>query len=776
MERLASGLRINSAADDAAGVAIASRMEAQVRGLNQAIRNAADGQALADTAEGAMTEINNMLQRMRELAVQSANDTNSSSDRDALDAEIQQLTSEIDRIVGTTKYNGSNILDGSAELTFQIGANAGETLNVDISSLGTSVLGSLTGAASSTAVLSSSHQGVAAEVTEAKIVFNGNDTYEFNLEVLAGDTAVDFDISADVRNGSAADIAGAINAAARDADIDHYVSASVSGNVLTLTNSFGGAIDISEFAATGAGSATFTTVNGDEGDTLALGNAASNVAQAFGVDGTNIDVYTDAVEAQSAVAAVFEFEFADGDFLDMQAWVAGDFDGDASHIEVDFGDYNVSVEIDDATSIGALAAAINQEQSAFNFSGLVEDDGAGGLTYTLKAVANTPGAFTGGIDIKVVDEDGATLDSTPFEDADVMDEVTAGAAAIEAADATGGSKLYLEMLGADTYGFEIDGNALEFTYTGSSASRDTIAAQLEVALNAADNDNWTVDNLNGRLEFTKKDGDDIALTEFTSDGSGKILASTDAASAGGQGTSELLDDTVQATSASTGAAGLATATEVTLDFTAVDHYSFKVSDGVRTATVASTSVADTSDPSLMLAAINYALESAGLDTSITAAEDSGTITLTQAAGRAISISDFSSDSSGAMLVAAGTDTTGVARYLDDGDAASFETISSVSIATASSASDAIAIIDRAITDVATERSKLGAVSNRLDHTISNLTNISMNTSAAQGRIQDADFAAESTQLAKSQILQQASMAMLAQANASKQGVLSLLQG
>jgi len=99
MQALSSGKRINSASDDAAGIAIASRMEAQVRGLNQAIRNAADGQAMVDTAEGAMDEISSMLQRMRELAIQSANDTNSDNDREALNLEIDALISEIDRVV-----------------------------------------------------------------------------------------------------------------------------------------------------------------------------------------------------------------------------------------------------------------------------------------------------------------------------------------------------------------------------------------------------------------------------------------------------------------------------------------------------------------------------------------------------------------------------------------------------------------------------------------------------------------------------------------------------
>jgi flagellin len=179
----------------------------------------------------------------------------------------------------------------------------------------------------------------------------------------------------------------------------------------------------------------------------------------------------------------------------------------------------------------------------------------------------------------------------------------------------------------------------------------------------------------------------------------------------------------------------------------------------------------------MVAAIEYGLAQAGMDSSITVSEAGGIISLTQAAGRDVSISNFRSDGSGSMLASGGSvGTTGVSRYLDDGMGANASTVSQITVATSSGAADAIEILDRAIADVAAERAKLGAVSNRLDYTVNNLTNISVNTEAAKSRIQDADFAAESTQLAKSQILQQASMAMLAQANASKQGVLSLLQG
>jgi len=134
LERLSSGLRINSAKDDAAGLAIAERFTAQIRGLNQAVRNANDGVSLAQTAEGALGEVTNNLQRVRELAIQSANATNSASDRAALNAEATQLIAEIERVATQTTFNGNNLLDGTfSTQTFQVGANAGETIGLNIS-------------------------------------------------------------------------------------------------------------------------------------------------------------------------------------------------------------------------------------------------------------------------------------------------------------------------------------------------------------------------------------------------------------------------------------------------------------------------------------------------------------------------------------------------------------------------------------------------------------------------------------------------------------------
>jgi len=142
LQRLSSGLRINSARDDAAGLAISQRFTSQINGLNQAARNANDGISLAQTAEGALQESGNILQRIRQLAVQSANDSNSAGDRKALQAEVSQLTSELNRIANTTTFNGKKVLDGSfAGQKFQVGADANQTINVTISDARATALG-----------------------------------------------------------------------------------------------------------------------------------------------------------------------------------------------------------------------------------------------------------------------------------------------------------------------------------------------------------------------------------------------------------------------------------------------------------------------------------------------------------------------------------------------------------------------------------------------------------------------------------------------------------
>ena len=152
MERLSTGIRINSAKDDAAGLAISSKMTSQIRGLNQAVRNSNDAISMIQVAEGAMKEVTNMFQRMRELAVQSISDSNTSADRTALNNEYKQLSDEVKRISENTQWNGTNILDGArTSTTFQIGANADQTIAVNFGDLGNNSVSAATGTVNDTA-------------------------------------------------------------------------------------------------------------------------------------------------------------------------------------------------------------------------------------------------------------------------------------------------------------------------------------------------------------------------------------------------------------------------------------------------------------------------------------------------------------------------------------------------------------------------------------------------------------------------------------------------
>lgn len=181
MTRLSSGLKINSAKDDAAGLQIATRMTSQIRGQTMAIKNGNDGISIAQTAEGAMQEQTNILQRMRELAVQSRNDSNSSDDRDALNKEFTAMASELSRIAGSTNLNGKNLLDGSAStMTFQVGSNTGTdnqitldlTAKFDAASLG--ITSGITVAGSSSAEAETNFSAAVGAIDEALKTINAS--------------------------------------------------------------------------------------------------------------------------------------------------------------------------------------------------------------------------------------------------------------------------------------------------------------------------------------------------------------------------------------------------------------------------------------------------------------------------------------------------------------------------------------------------------------------------------------------------------------------------
>jgi flagellin len=577
MERLATGKRINSASDDAAGVAIASRLTSEIRGTNQAIRNAMDGQAMLDTAEGAHIEVENILQRMREISVQAANGTNNADDRTNLQLEMTQLTTEIDRISSTTSWAGQKLIDGTGTFSLQVGSqtSAADSITASINSISAATLGVGAGGSTTTA-----NSATLAEAGNTVIQIGGTPAAGdvFNFTVGSENLAVRVDsVAADVAVTAVAD-AGLGNTAVS------FATSAAGVNTLTVT-------------ATGAGGQDKynLTINGT---TLEVAHAASATAN------------TNATTIKTAI--------------------------DASNL------------------------------------GLTVTDNSDG-TLTIAPQTNYSTSLDGG--------------------------VTFNAAGTETAIAKNG------IAGlADAIAKEI--NDLTATkYIGLTAS-------------AAADGTVTVDQA-------------VIFSNTT------IAIAADASAAG-----------------SLNSAG----TVLTIDAAKVvkaDTISFDINgETITTGTLLTTDIfADTlaGTQAKIQAVIDANAKLSGLG--LTAAVSGTNITITAAELTTTLIKDVSAVAASSTTATAG-----------------------LSVTTTAGATSAVDAIDTAIKTINNQRATLGSISNRLDSTVSNLTNISSNLSAGRGRIEDADFAAETTNLAKTQILQQASTAMLAQANASKQGVLSLLQG
>ncbi len=347
LQRLSSGLRINSAKDDAAGLAISERFTSQIRGLDQAIRNANDGISLAQTAEGALSESGNILQRIRELSVQSANATNSASDRQALQSEVSQLVSELDRIASSTEFNGQKLLDGTfGTAIFQVGANAnqtiqattanfrannfgnyrvegagasssaaarigGETLTVT-GSLGTESLSIAAGSSArdvaEVVTSKSNNTGVTAfAVTEEKATFDTSGAYVVNLQSDNTDaTKVAFTISGTEGNDGLAGAVTAFNDVASKTGVTARISDDGAG--IILRNSTGNNISLAETASnTNAGtfmvgdaairSGAEAADGGDLSGIVVTGKVTFDSDKSFSVVGDAGETVTNATEA-----------------------------------------------------------------------------------------------------------------------------------------------------------------------------------------------------------------------------------------------------------------------------------------------------------------------------------------------------------------------------------------------------------------------------------------------------------------------------------------------
>ena len=932
MERLSTGSRINSAKDDAAGLAISTRMESQVRGLNAAVRNANDGISMVQTAEGAMEEITAMLQRMRELAVQASSDVNSSTDRANLDAEVQQLKAEIDRVVDTTRFNDKKLLDGSMQASIQIGAKAGETLAIGINNISSLGLGTINASAAN-GVTSASIQGVAATPTVSRMSFSENGNYTFTLALKnAAGTTNTFNINANVVDGSAKDVVDKINAAllqandsssvAVSADLKDSIRATYTGKTINIENLSGNQIAVSAFnAVTGGGEASFTSVSGGtNSDNVILKTGATGTAvTSFDVTSTSVtDVNRSAVTATvggntaaagdsmvitlvangvttqlstgalaaqaytgTQLAALLE---ADPDYANSGYFITLNANAQDFVIEREDG-ATFTIDANNLSSAGASIAS-----GATNHLGLTVNlvdttvgapqtstvaDVLNGQTAGVKTYAKQPnelrlslgglsnlgttetfklvlsangstevfstGALTASTNVDTIIEKLRAADSSNNYEffkgsndelviknlngetftADAAAEVIATGAAkagVTAKTSAGldlvaattpytvtspntPKSMFLDFNGNDTYSFKFSNlksggatttSAITTSYTGTASNLTQIAADIQAQLNAlaagdSGNFNFNVTVENGGIRIDEQNGYKFGITDFSSTGNGTILSRTGSGQQSASGdVVKVLDDTVTNASATTLSNGTVIPTSLTMGFDNLgagatgDTYSFTISDGTTTATVSNViRSGNTAGDTVMLAAIQSALTVSGLDDVMTAATNgtTGEIVLTHKLGSQVTVDNFVSTGGTSVLIKpTNANNSGTPVFLDDNyNSANGSVVRGIDILTGSRAQDAISVLDAALNDVSVERANLGAIQNRLDHTINNLTNISTNTSASRSRIQDTDYGMETANLAKAQIIQQAATAMLAQANQSAQSVLSLLQ-
>ncbi len=516
MERLSTGKRINSAADDAAGLAIGTRMDAQVKGLNMAIKNANDTISVTQTAEGAMQEITSILQRMRELSVQSASDTNSAEDRAFLQQEVSQLSTEIDRISSTTQFNGMNVLDGSwANKTFQIGANQGQTMKFSIGNMKSSMLGVASSqvggssAPSTAGITGVGAQGAAATATTIKLSFDKNASYAFTLADsvtgLSGSlTATALDLGSEM---SKADFAKAVNKALKES----AVNTSVTGSAATAT------VDIT----TKPESVKFSVSIGGVTKDIDLFNRLNNAA----VSKTAV---TNA-EVRTAMEAELQAQFDNSITVTTSANKLTVTDAQGRAVEVGQGVGDGSLFGTDAANVGTLYNASSTQNTmsvAWSGNDLMLTNKSGGET-TISGYAATVDT-TATVKFQAVNATAGQRDPIVLTGAASSDAMVAANGSVEDSKL---SVAFSNVKSTGTYAFKLTDGA-GHTYANLTAlnvkddqSSSTIVAAVRTALatglgslddKSIDVSDFDIQFQNNTLTVTSKEGRALALEGFSS--------------------------------------------------------------------------------------------------------------------------------------------------------------------------------------------------------------------------------------------------------------------
>ena len=670
LNRLSSGLRINSARDDAAGLAISTRFTAQVRGLSVAIRNANDGISLAQTAEGALGAMTEGLQRLRELALQSANATNSDSDRQALNAEAAQVIEELARVSEQTNFNGRKLLDGSFNSSVQIGTNVGEVVEFGINRVDTETLGGGIGA------------GISA-VGDATALGNGD--LIINGVAVGPSSAADDTASTDNAGASAIAKAAAINRVSDQTGVRAEVAENyVAGNAITASAT-SGTITINDVAIT-------VDTTDDGATTRAAVVAAIN-----------------AVESQTGVTAVD----------------TGDDDSGVALVSADGRNIEVAFTTVDEDTTGVAAA--NTYEGGYtlvseNGADIVIDGGDGSATGDISNSGLTRGTYGG--------TTAAVTSVGQSGDTGAVNALVAGDVVIN--------------------GVSI-GASLATDDTASNSDNAASGIALAAAINRATDQSGVSATVNETqlIGGTAQSVTTVASEAITINGVATADISTDA-NQDADFNRTLAIDAINAISGQTGVVASDNGTTITLS--AADGRNISV--GVESEALG---------------------DAVGLDASATTG-----VYVTGGTVEVVS-STVTLQSAESFEVLAGTTNgdTGVTNVgLEQGEfggATTGQFLSQLDISSLEGAEKALTAVDNALDSVNRERANLGAIQNRLDSTVTSLAINVENLTAARSRILDADFAKETAELSRTQVLQQAGVSILAQANAQPQLVLSLLQ-
>ena len=711
MERLSSGKRINHAGDDAAGAAIADRMTAQIKGLEQSVRNAGDVISMAQVTEGALDESSSIIQRIRELAIQSASDVMNAEERSYLDAEVIQMMAELDRVTRDTTFNEIAVLDGSfADRRFQIGTHEREFASLSISSMRIDAIGAfkaVTDKTDSSGINSNLalNAYAVAETSDANLV----QSEAFTIHGILGSSSVTAAAGSTVR-----DIATSVNAVFNATGVGAIASTQLKIEAKSLDDAYNGQTSVS-FSIEGK-NATAITVAAN----ITLSNAASSSVLSGLRDSINNYTTTTGVTAtlstdKSSIIMV------QNEGYDIKLGTVN-FDGDTTSTG---SRRTLMVTSLDNNELVAGNAVLLGDTSATttDVDGIYSGTAAGVLTIGGRIGTTTPTAFTSSGPLSKATDDNAiatsvaitsgngfngTLGITMLNTATVHNSFVT----ITSDAATDGT---FQITGTDLNGDALVETIAVFSGAATKQSTNIFATVTSVIPSAADADaDVTVGVLNTIVN-------QAALVTITSSASSETDKTFTVVGTGMDGTA---------------------LTEV-------------ITGPGATLTVTGRQIFRT------------------IHTVTTSAATAGAITIGVKAADSVIVTGQLEMSSSNSFTVVGEDGKGLFE-LSPG-AATLDKLSGVNVKTRQSSVDALRVLDRSLDRIHKERAKLGALMSRMEKAIDNLSNVALNTNASRGRIQDADFAKESARLTKAQILQQSAMAMIAQAGKAQQNVLQLLQ-